>query len=329
MRQSRNTLIFSAGDTLIRDALGEYVLALRAGRKSPRTIEFYQSNIERFIWWAEKNNICPREVGKVEAAHIRRFLMYLDSKENRWGSDAITASRKCSDTTISAYFRALRAFFNFCEREKFIQESPFRAGRISTPTVTKRIVATYTEQDITELLAACQSTDTGYSLRDTAILLLMLDTGIRASELCDLRVTDLERGRLKVLGKGAKERILPLTPLTEKVIRDYIRRGRRKSKAEYLFVNREGQGLTRNGLYQMVKRRCQQAGIEHAGLHKMRHTFTKMWVSGGGALHALQAMLGHESPVMTLRYGRMWNDDTAELHRQYSPVERLGLRVKR
>jgi len=295
MKKSIDHLTSASQEHLISDALEDWLLALRVERRSPRTLEFYESNVGRFLWWLEKGGY-PLTLESVQASHIRLFLAYLQTRDKRWDSPGNANARKpMSDTSVQAYFRAVRS---------------------------------YEDGDVSTMLQACQDHDRERSLRDTAIILLLLDTGIRASELCGLRLADLERGRVKVLGKGNKERQLTISPITEKAIRDYVRRERPDGEGA-LFLAKTGRALTASGLYQMIGERARQAGLTIRGVHRFRHAFAKGFITSGGPLHALQAILGHESPVMSMRYGRLASgDQTAQLHRQHSPVERLGLKGK-
>lgn len=208
-----------------------------------------------------------------------------------------------------------------------LERNPFANRRLQAPRVKRRVIPSYTRDELEAIVLACQKHDDLNALRDTAIVFLLVDTGIRATELCGIRLGDVERGRIKVLGKGAKERYAPLSPGTERTIRDYVRKERRTAKDDHLFVNRSGEPFQRNSLYLLVKRHALQAGLQKGGLHKFRHTFALNWAETSGPLHGMQAILGHESPTMSLRYGRMAGAQTANLHREHSPVERLGLRA--
>lgn len=323
-----NKLIFAGQDNLILDCLDEFLLALRAAQRSPRTIEFYEQNIGRFRWWLRKAGFSDT-IQAIQASHIRLFIEYLQTKESRWQSDKPQARRKVSDSTVATYHRALRAFFNFCCDEGYIEDSPFADRRLRTPKVKQKVIPSYSQADIEAILHAIQSHEPGYILRDTAIVLLLLDTGIRAMELCALTLAAVERSRLLVSGKGNKERYVDVSPTTEKAIRDYVRKERPQANADALFLSRTSKGFSPNTLYQMIERRVRQAGLSAAGVHRFRHSFALHWAASGGPLHALQALLGHESPAMSLRYGRMAGVNTGELHRKHSPVEGLGLKPKK
>lgn len=135
-------------------------------------------------------------------------------------------------------------------------------------------------------------------------------------------------GSLLVRGKGRKERIAPMSPTTAKAVWDYVQRERGNSHSPVVFLSWQGDPITESAIQQMLRRRSREAGIRHVNPHLLRHTMTRDWCRAGGPLHALQTLLGHSSPIMTLRYGTMFSNDTTELHRQYSPVERLKVRTR-
>lgn len=310
---------------LIEEVLDDFLLTQRVEHHSEATIRFYDGQIRRFLWWL-RSTIANPTLADVDASQIRTFILYLQRKDHRWDSDNHQSNKPLSDKSIHAYFRALRAFVNFAFREGYTSENPFTSGRLKAPKVRQVIVPSYTEEEILDLLEACGHSQNGQ--RDRAIMLLLLDTGIRANELCSLSLQQLEKGRIKILGKGNKERYVMVSPATEKAIRDYVRTERPKP-AEYLFVGRGVEPLTDSGLRQLIRRRALQAGVDDSTCHKWRHTFAMVWLEDGGPINALQALLGHSSPVMSMRYAAMASGATAELHRQHSPVERLQKRETR
>lgn len=329
MRRRTRTLISTAKHTLISDALDEYLLGLHASRRSDRTIEFYQTNINRFIWWLHEAGY-PANVDEVQASHIRLFLEYLQKNNHRWGSDHRQSQKTLCPSSVQAYFRALRAFFNFCRREDYTEHNPFESGRVQVPKAGQRFVKSYTAHEVQSMIDAARH-DTIDVYRDPAIILLLVDTGLRAAELVHLTLVafdDYKRLRhLRVVGKGDKERQIAMSPMTEKAVRDYVRR-ERPLGGESLFCGRGDRPLTTSGLRHMIRRRARDAGLDIQGVHRFRHTFALEFMRSGGAPHALQSLLGHESPIMTLRYGRMASDDAADQHRRHSPVEKMGLKNK-
>ncbi len=326
MKKLAKQLISTERNRQISEVLDEWILALRAAHRSDKTIEGYTEQIGRFLWWLRELEH-SEDMESIEPAQIRLFVQYLQTNKERWGSDNLQAKRKLSDASVQSYFRSLRAFFNFAAREQFIEASPFDDRRLPTPKIRKKIVPSFSLDDVRAMLNAAGQ-DSVNALRDVAIILMLLDTGMRATEACNLKLDDLEPGRIKVLAKGDKERYLPLLPETEKAIRDYKRKERAPG-GEHLFLGRGLNPLTYDGFKEVIRRRAREAGVQHAHPHKFRHTFALDWLSSGGPLHALQSLLGHSSPVMSMKYAEMVSKDATDLHKQHSPVERLGNWKKR
>jgi site-specific recombinase XerD len=158
--------------------------------------------------------------------------------------------------------------------------------------------------------------------RSKAILLVLLDTGMRASELCGIRFVDfLSSNQVRVFGKGGKERILPLSEVTVRAINEYVQEERPpvRDQRDYLFVTRSGKQLFAHDLYHRILKIGQRAGV-HANPHRFRHTFAINFLRNGGDIYALQAMLGHASLEMVKRYLAIARADVEEAHKKASPV---------
>ncbi len=162
----------------------------------------------------------------------------------------------------------------------------------------------------------------GSSVRNRTILLVPLDTGLRASELCELRIkdVDLNNRRLTVLGKGSKERIIPFSAVTSQAIWRYEATRPKDSTNDLVFVTPEGQPLDRVGLGELILRIGERAGVTNAHPHRFRHTFAINFLRNGGNAYALQMMLGHSTMEMVKRYLALAQADVEAAHRQASPV---------
>jgi integrase/recombinase XerD len=174
--------------------------------------------------------------------------------------------------------------------------------------------------------------DSPYGNRDFAILLLLMDTGIRASELCGLRLGDIQDGYINVFGKGSKEREVGLGPNAARALWKYVNQYRKelspKQSEEHVFIGQGGIPLERNGLYQALRRIGARAGIEGVRLspHTFRHTFARAWLENGGEIFKLSRVLGHSEMQTTQVYLRDFQSREARVeHAQFSPVERLKL----
>jgi len=294
--------LFSSKQTTCEQAISSFLIALEASRRSPFTVHWYEDHLLLFAEWLGKVNL---EI--IDANTVRSFLQHLIDKG-------------LADATVHGYYRAMRAWLNWCREEELIPESPMR--RVKAPKVKKTVVPSYSEDDLHTLFAACDR-DRRWGRRDRAIIALLLDTGIRASELCGLRLEDVEQRRVKVTGKGNKERYLPLSAEVGRSIRHYIER-ERPDGDDHLFLAVNGTPLGYQGLNQMIHRRTERVGIKVSGVHRFRHTFALNWAKAGGPLQALQTLLGHETPTMSMRYGVMANEDALNLHSLYSPLKTLG-----
>ncbi|RIK36519.1 MAG: hypothetical protein DCC55_27085, partial [Chloroflexi bacterium] len=205
----------------IREALDQFELDNRARRLSPRTLEYHRFALTPFVAWCESHD--ARTVGGITPALIRAYLVSLQD-------------RQLADNTIHGSARAIKRFLNFCVQEELIALSPMRKVRM--PTIAKRILPAFTEAEVERLLAA------SWSKRDEAVILVLLDTGLRASEFVALDGSDVDlaRGTVHVRqGKGGKDRTVYLGQQSREALGRYLEhRTIRPSGA--LWRNRRGEG---------------------------------------------------------------------------------------
>lgn len=179
--------------------------------------------------------------------------------------------------------------------------------------------------DRVELEAASGTRD---SIRDRAILLVLLDTGLRLGELVRLSVGDVDliEGRCRVMGKGAKERVVPIGGRTRRAVRAWVVTRRRVGNSDPLFVSRRGGRLTPRAVQQLIHRLAIAADIStRCSPHVLRHSFARAFLANGGDVFSLQRILGHSpsSLQVTRRYVQLLDDDLRAVHRRVSPVDRL------
>jgi len=197
---------------------------------------------------------------------------------------------------------------------------------IPNPKVPQVFPHVLSEDDIRKLIQA-----TKRKPRDLALVLLLLDTGIRASECCNLTLddTDLDSRSLLIRnGKGQKERYVFFSDTTARAISRWLAYRPRDSFDDTLFISQKTrQGMTRNCLSVAIKRLGERAGVKGASIspHPLRHTFATQWIKAGGDTHSLQKMLGHTTTRMAEKYVHLVGADVSELHRRYSLVGRLRL----
>lgn len=303
-------------DTLtLSQAFDGFELAALARRLSPKTILDYQNTFRKFFYFLDEDppldSITPR--------HIREFL---------------SAQTSVGKKTLLNYHTGLSALWTWAVDEGYASAHVVR--RCERPIPEKRLVLPYSEPDIKALLASVDksavllrpghrpfSISVPQADRHRAIIFLLLDTGIRAQELCDLTIlhADLRNRRVKVFGKGARERAVPFSPRTGQILWKYITAHRKDSYAnDPLFLTDESRPLDRSVLRQALVRIAHRAGVSGVNVHRFRHTFAINYLRNGGDPWSLQLMLGHSTLDMVRTYLAIAQADLDSNHRQASPV---------
>jgi len=289
---------------------------------SSQTLFFRRLLLDKLAWFLREKSFAS--CGKIE---LRAFLAYVASGNvpdgGRWGNSQQT--RAVRPSTTKTYHGHLRTFFRWLIEDGHLTASPMEA--ITAPAARADQIQPFTEKQVDALLSAAKRTN--HPKRDTAIISFLLDTGVRASELCSLRLCDLDAaGRTCiVLGKGNKRRSVYIGRAAMKALWDYLREDAREKESPLFLSDRgsgTGEALTRSGLGQMVERLGVSAGIEavRCSPHSCRHTFAVSFLRAGGQVFALMNLLGHTNLQMTNRYVALAQADLANQHRQFSPLDR-------
>lgn len=226
--------------------------------------------------------------------------------------------RGLKDTTIHGYAQVVKTFCRFLVNEEMTEENPM--SKVAMPKVDKRILPAFAPEDVHKLLTTC------HTLRDKAIVLCLLDSGLRAAEFVSLQVGDvnLQTGAIRVKhGKGAKDRVAYLGAPSRKALIKYLseRRGRRPTSP--LWLSQDGGSLTYWGLALLLRRLGKRAGVEHCSPHTFRRSCALWSLRAGMSIYHLQALMGHSDLQVLRRYLDLVEADAQEAHKRYGAVDNM------
>ncbi|WP_019009560.1 tyrosine-type recombinase/integrase [Deinococcus aquatilis] len=290
----------------------QFYYHLRIRRRAKTTLHFYGTTQRVLGRYRADAQDFPALPADVTVRHLRAFVVWLEERGLAAGG-------------IHAHVRSLKSLFGWAKREELLLTDP--SVRLERPTLPGRRLPSMTNECVAKLLKAAKST--AQPLRDTAMLLTFFDTGIRLEELITLRRDDVkvDRGVLRVIGKGDKERAVPIGTRALTAINAYVVRERSLQHAGVaeLFVSRRGLPMTRSCVSLLLKRLSLVSGFERAQTtpHTFRRGFAVEFLRNGGDVFTLQQILGHSSLEMTRRYVNFLDEDLKAAHLRFSPGDRL------
>ena len=295
-----------------------YLLAAHARHLSPNTLNDYTNTYRKFLNFLESDP--PFE--EITTHQVERFL----------------ANQTVSKKTILNYHTDLSALWTWAIEAGLVQENILH--KVERPKPEKKSIVPYSEEDVKIMLgaisrsksytrpgkrASCHSII--HAERNRAIILLLLDSGLRATELCELQINhvDLPNRRMTVMGKGSKERTVPFSARTGQALWRYLTQRKDDSAGERLFVTRDGRPMNRDQLLKALRSIGRRAGIPKVTVHRFRHTFAVSYLRNGGDAYSLQMMLGHSTMEMVKNYPAPCGTDLEKNHKIASPVDNWRL----
>ncbi len=304
-----------------------YEVCNRAEGKSPKTISWYSANLKSFRNYL-KNRHLPDSLDNIDTKLLREYVLYL-MKRTRYNGHPYTPAKTelLSSATIHGHVRTLRAFFNWLVVEGLVQNNA--AKELKPPKVARKVVSTLSDEEIGAILNTFSISPS--DARNQTLFMILLDTGLRIGELVNLKMDDvhMDEGYLKVMGKGKKERIVPLGNNAQRALQRYLFRFRPKPTnpvTNNVFLSISSQPLTENSMKLMFTRLAKRSGVCRLHAHLCRHTFATRFLINGGDVFSLQQILGHSTLEMVRHYVNLASSHIAIQHQRFSPLDRLNLR---
>ena len=284
----------------------EYLLAERG--LSNTTASAYREDLFNFIAFEEELAKSGASSMKLDEPEIFLYMAWLNSQGN------------CSKT-VARRLSSMRSFFSFALEEGLLANNPVQS--FENPKLPQHLPYVLDREGMAKILDAPRA-DNKCGVRDKCILELLYASGIRVSELCGLKIDniDFQTGLIRVFGKGKKERIVPIHQLMQDMLHDYVAKWRPlfSPVCRNAFTNRSGKSLTRQYIWKMIRKYALQAGIvQPVSPHTFRHSFATHLLEGGADLRAVQVLLGHADIAATELYTHIQPERLYRLHQQYHP----------
>jgi integrase/recombinase XerD len=294
----------------MKEFLKEYLTILRYEKNlSENTTNSYRNDIKKLLNFLEVENIT--DLNEVSSNHLSKFF----EQQRNLGIDSSTSAR---------YMSSIKGFFGFLEHNEYIGKNP--TEKLASVKKARKLPAVLTFTEVDKMLNA-PNCDEIAGLRDKAILETCYSSGLRVSELINLKINDLffDDEVIRVLGKGSKERIVPIGSSAIKWLKEYLIRSRphleKKMKSQnFVFLNKRGTKLSRMSIWNIFTYYAKEAGItKEIHPHTFRHSFATHLLEGGADLRAVQEMLGHADISTTQIYTHVDRNYIKQVHRDHHP----------
>ncbi|MGL4722394.1 MAG: site-specific tyrosine recombinase XerD [Desulfovibrionaceae bacterium] len=272
---------------------------------SKNTIIAYKKDLEHFLLYLEEQSL---DVFSVTEQNFLQYLVFLGKQD-------------ISSRSISRHLSTLRSFYFWGEKNNIFQYNPLQY--LKNPKGVEHLPVFLTQEEVSLLLSSCLA-ESKLEKRDNAILTVLYATGMRVTELCAIKIydVDLEARIIRIFGKGSKERIVPIHVGCCIILKEYIERYRCELSPteDVLFLNRSGFGLSRQAVWKLIQKYTKKVGIiKNISPHTLRHSFATHLLENGMDLRSLQILLGHEDIVATEVYLHIQTQRLFQLHKDFHP----------
>lgn len=301
---------------LLENVLKEYLYDCQLRKLSERTIKSLRNNNNRLFCYLG-NAFAIFELEEVKRVHIQSYITYLSEQGRK-------------ETYINGIIKSLRGFFRYCEEEEYIHETPMKKIKFQKEDIS--IIRTFNEEEIKRMVNHYRG-KTFLQIRNRLIMVMLLDSGIRNSELCNIRIEDIYENAIKIYGKGKKIRYVPLTPAINKSLIKYFRvreeytKDKYKYEIQYLLLSQKGRRLTPETIERIVRdcgESCRVRKEIRCSPHTCRHYYAQTQLKNGCDLFTVSRLLGHGNINITKRYlNSMDVDDIMEVAQKTTPLRNI------
>lgn len=299
---------FSDGIDNLEKCCELFIFDRQSQNMAEGTIQFYRTKMKLFSGFLSSLGIF--KITEIEPQTIRNYLVFLEETGHNAGG-------------IHAAYRAVKAFLNWWENEYEPSNWKNPIKKVRAPKVPVEILEPVKSDEVLKLLSVC-NIKTPLGLRDCAIILTLMDTGVRASELVSMTRKDLDLRKSKIIirkGKGNKFRIVFISEKTQKVISRYLEA--RSDFQDCLWITNRNEPLKYSGLRQIIRRKSKDANIDTPSLHSFRRYFALQMLRSGVDIFSLQKLMGHSDIQVLRRYLQQTEEDIRSAHELGGPVNHL------
>ncbi|WP_404457743.1 tyrosine-type recombinase/integrase [Oceanobacillus kapialis] len=308
--------------TRITDLLEDFKLNQQIEGRKPKYIDLCSWRLSRWNKFMQ-TGFSIEEVEDVQAIHIKKYIQ----QRQQAGLE--------KPITINNNIATLKVFFNYLVDEEFLDELDNPMRRIRSMKEEKRVIATFNDSEVKRIINDVQE-DTYYNIRDKLILIMLFDTGVRVSELCNIKNNDITTRTILIYGKGSKQRLVYISKTMRKYMRKFERAKQERFNhkypeevEDYYFLDQCAMKLHRSRINKILKEHCKNAGVREeirCSPHDCRHYFAQKQLRNGIDVYSLSRLLGHYDTQMTAKYLRgLEQDSILEIGRLHSPLNNTNI----
>ncbi len=297
----------------IQEYLKDFESYLMAVGRAHSSIQSYTGDIKNFL-----NFLAEKKIDDFDSVSLDLLGKYIQSLRQPDGDKAALMA-----ATVARKITSLRVFFDFLEEKGIVERN--EATKIDAPKIERKLPSVLTVEEITKIIESVDA-DKPPGIRDRAMIEILYGAGLRISELLNLKLGEvlLDSNFVRIIGKGDKERIVPIGDHAVKAVRRYLKASRpfilKKKSSDYLFLNQRGSRMSRMGFWKILNRYVRKSRIKkRITPHTFRHSFATHLLEGGADLRAVQEMLGHADIKTTQIYTHIDREYLKEVHKTFHP----------